>query len=106
APRPAAGAMTSDGVTRTAMRSLILLSLANALSYVHRVLPGAVAPLLKAEFGLSDAELGLVTGIAFSLFYAVVSLPLARVADAGPRRLLISVSVAAWSALTVLCGLV
>jgi hypothetical protein len=52
---------------------------------MHRVLSGAVAPLLKAEFKLTDAELGLVTGFVFSLFYAVVSLRLARVPTPSSR---------------------
>jgi len=97
--------MNTSARNSAAVRTLMLLSLTNCLSYVHRVLPAAAAPLLKAEFKLTDAELGLVTGFAFSLFYAIVGLPLARLADQRSRRLLISVSVAIWSALTMLCGM-
>ncbi|KTF68308.1 MFS transporter [Sphingomonas sp. WG] len=64
-----------------------------------------MAESIKAELSLSDTQLGLVTGIAFAVCYALLSLPLARVADRGsPRRLLVACTLL-WSAMTALGGL-
>jgi len=67
-------------------------------------MPGALAPLIKQEFTLSDGQLGMLTGFAFSLCFAVCGIPLARFADRHSRRLLITVCLAVWSGLTILCG--
>jgi MFS family permease len=90
---------------RRAFATLAVLTLITCVSYMDRVMLGALAPLVKAEFALSDTELGLLTGFAFTLFYAVCGIPLARYADRGSRRALISVSLAVWSAMTAACGL-
>lgn len=68
---------------------------------------GIIAILLepiKREYHLSDTALGLLTGVAFGIFYAILGLPIARYADRGDRRLLISVSVGLWSLFTAACG--
>lgn len=59
---------------------------------------------IKAEFDLSDTQLGLLSGIAFAMFYSVLGIPLARWADRGNRVLLISITTALWSAAVALCG--
>jgi MFS family permease len=59
---------------------------------------------IKQEFHLSDTALGMLTGVAFGIFYALLGVPLGRYADRGDRRLLITVSVAVWSILTATCG--
>jgi predicted MFS family arabinose efflux permease len=60
---------------------------------------------IKADFGFSDTQLGLLGGAAFGLFYAAVGLPVALLADRGNRRTLIAVAVGLWSVMTALCGL-
>jgi predicted MFS family arabinose efflux permease len=59
---------------------------------------------IKKEFGASDAQLGLLGGIPFALFYAVLGIPLAVWADRSNRRNLLAFAVAMWSATTALCG--
>jgi predicted MFS family arabinose efflux permease len=90
---------------RAAVRTLLTLSLITCVCYMDRVMPGALAPLIKKEFDLSDAELGMLTGFAFSLCFAVCGIPVARYADRGSRRLLITICITAWSGLTMVCGL-
>ena len=56
------------------------------------------------ELKLSDGQLGLLTGLAFALFYATLSLPIARLADRFNRRNIIAASIATWSGMTTGTG--
>lgn len=83
---------------------LTILFLVSTCNYIDRHLLAVLIEPIKAEFGASDTMMGLLTGFAFAAFYAVLGLPMARIADRGDRRLVISISVAVWSAMTALCG--
>jgi len=85
--------------------SLLLLLSVAALSYIDRQIFTLFQDDIKAELALSDSQLGLITGLSFALFYSVMSFPIARYADRGDRRLVISASVVVWSMATALCGL-
>jgi MFS family permease len=74
------------------------------LSYADRQLFGVLLSPIKAEFHLSDTALGLLSGLTFGLFYAVWSLPLARLADRTSRKWVMTVCLAAWSVATMACG--
>jgi MFS family permease len=76
------------------------------LNFLDRTIVNILAEPIKAELGLSDTALGLLAGPAFAVFYAVLGLPIARYADRAStnRVTLISVSLAVWSGMTVLCG--
>ena len=65
---------------------LAILTGVLALSYVDRYLLAILIEPIRADLGLSDGQIGLLTGFAFSAFYAAVGLPLARYADRGHRR--------------------
>jgi MFS family permease len=71
---------------------------------MDRLALGIVLQDLKIDLHLNDTELGLLTGIAFALFYAVMGVPIARWADRGNRVTIISVTTALWSAAVALCG--
>src|SRR5690349_13578377 len=83
---------------------LAVLSLILASNYLDRNALGLLLQEIKVEFALSDTQLGLLTGIAFSLFYSVMGLPIARWADRGNRITIISLATALWSAAMALCG--
>ena len=85
---------------------LALLTVVAVFSYLDRYVLSLLLEPIKQDFQLSDSELGLVTGFAFALFYAVVGIPLARWADRGNRNTVVFVTTALWSAMVVLCGLV
>ena len=85
---------------------LLLLMLILAFNYVDRLALGLVLEDIKASFHLSDTQLGMLTGIAFALFYSTMGIPIARWADRGNRVTVITVSVALWSAAVALCGFV
>jgi MFS family permease len=89
-------------VTRGAMS---LLTLIYTLNFVDRQIINILAESIKVELALSDAQLGLLTGFSFALFYTVLGLPIARLADRSSRTAIISVAVFAWRFMTCLCGL-
>jgi predicted MFS family arabinose efflux permease len=83
---------------------LFMLLCVSVLNLVDRQILAILLEPIKAEFDLSDTELGFLTGFSFALFYSIMGIPLARVADRGNRRNLIAFVIALWSAMTALCG--
>jgi MFS family permease len=83
---------------------LVLLTLVYALNFIDRQILVILQESIKADMDLSDTQLGLLTGFAFAVFYVSVGIPIARWADAGNRRNIISLAIAVWSAMTALSG--
>ena len=81
-----------------------VLTLGYALSVVDRGLISVVLSDIKAEFALSDTQLGLLGGTAFALFYASLGIPIARLADRHNRKKIFAAAISFWSAATALCG--
>jgi MFS family permease len=75
----------------------------NFMNFFDRQIPGAVAESIKKEWELSDLDLGNLN-TAFILLYAVVGLPLGRLADVGPRTKILAGGVTLWSILTAASG--
>jgi MFS family permease len=84
--------------------ALGLLFCGYVLNYMDRQVISILQDPIKADLGLSDTQLGFITGLSFALFYAVMGLPMARVADQRSRRRIIAVSMALWSGMTALCA--
>jgi MFS transporter, Spinster family, sphingosine-1-phosphate transporter len=84
---------------------IALLTLIYVLNFVDRQLVGILGQPMKAELGLSDRQLGLLSGVAFALFYTTLGLPIARVAERRSRVGVIAISLGLWSAMTALCGM-
>jgi len=84
---------------------LALIFVVLVLNYVDRGILAVVLEDVKQEFQLNDLQLGLLSGPAFAVFYALMGIPFARWADMGNRRVVISFSLAVWSAMTALGGL-
>jgi MFS transporter, Spinster family, sphingosine-1-phosphate transporter len=76
-----------------------------AFNLVDRLALGILLQDIKIDLSLSDTQLGLLTGIAFALFYSILGIPIARWADRGNRVTIISVTTALWSVAVALCGL-
>jgi predicted MFS family arabinose efflux permease len=85
--------------------ALGLLVLLYVINYIDRQVLSVLLEPIKQELGVSDTAMGLLTGIAFALFYTTAGVPIARLADAGARRNVIAVGVVVWSLMTALCGL-
>lgn len=84
---------------------LFVLVLVYVFNFLDRQILSILAERIKADLGLSDAEMGFLYGTAFAVFYAIFGIPLGRLADAWDRRRLISIGLAFWSAMTALSGL-
>lgn len=80
--------------------TMALLLLVYILSFVDRQIISILAQSIKEDLVLSDTELGLLTGFAFALFYAVLGIPVARLAERFNRVPIISICVLIWSAMT------
>ncbi|MBL8984788.1 MAG: MFS transporter [Gemmatimonadetes bacterium] len=84
---------------------LAVLFLVSTSNYVDRNIIGVLLEPIKREFGVSDTMLGLLTGFSFAIFYATLGIPVARWADRGDRKIILTVSLAAWSVMTAFCGM-
>jgi MFS transporter, Spinster family, sphingosine-1-phosphate transporter len=82
-----------------------LLTALSFFNYLDRMVMAILVEPIKRDLGLSDTQMGLVSGFAFALLYAVLGLPLARIADRRSRVALVSVSLVLWSAMTALTGM-
>jgi len=86
-------------------RTLILLFGVAFFNYMDRYMLAVLLPSIKTDLALSDTQIGFITGIAFTLFYATLGIPIARLADRKSRRTIVAVAVMVWSLMTALCGL-
>ena len=84
---------------------LSVLVLSYVLSFIDRQLMTILLEPIKAEFGASDTAMGFLTGFAFAVFYAVLGIPVARLADRWSRRNVLAISMVIWSAMTAACGM-
>jgi predicted MFS family arabinose efflux permease len=84
---------------------LAILTLVYAFNHVDRQIMVILQEPIKQEFGLSDTQLGMLTGFLFASFYATLGIPFAAWADRGNRRNIIAIAVTIWSGMTALSGL-
>jgi len=75
------------------------------LAYLDRGIVAVLIPDLRASLGISEVQVSLIQGISFSLFFALAGLPIGWLADHHSRRKLLVIGVAAWSIMTISCGL-
>jgi MFS family permease len=92
----------SDGYRRYALGLLLVIY---TLNFLDRQIVNILAEPIKQDLGLQDWQLGMLTGLSFALFYTILGLPIARLAERGNRAWIIATAVAVWSAFTVACGL-
>ncbi len=82
-----------------------LLMLVYAVNFLDRQVVSILAPYLKTAMALTDAQLGLLFGTAFALFFGLFGIPLARLADGWNRARTIALGLGFWSTMTALSGL-
>lgn len=99
-------AMGASG-TRSVRVTLWILLIVYIFNFIDRQIVNILAEPIARDLGLSDTQIGLMTGLAFALFYTVLGIPIARFADRATtsRPKVIAVALALWSAMTALCGL-
>ncbi len=103
---PAATEPLPGGISRGARRyAVVVLAVVYMFNFVDRQILAILLPSIKEEFQVGDTVLGLLAGTAFALFYVILGIPIARLADRWNRRNLIALAVAVWSGMTALSGL-
>lgn len=81
-----------------------LLFLAGIFSVIDRAILNIVVDPIRADLGISDEQIGLLQGLAFGMFYAVMGLPMGLLADRKSRKWLVTGGITLWSAATVWSG--
>lgn len=89
---------------RVAWTVTAILTFGYLVSFIDRQILNLLVTPIKADLGVSDTQMGLLIGLAFSVFYTGMGLVLGRLADTMNRVKLISIGVAAWSAMTAASG--
>ncbi|KYC28852.1 Major facilitator family transporter [Sterolibacterium denitrificans] len=84
---------------------LSLLSITYIFNFIDRQILAMLIEPIKQEFGVSDTAMGFLSGFAFVFFYTIVGIPIARWADRGSRKVIITLAVTIWSGMTAACGL-
>src|ERR1700748_2747190 len=84
---------------------LAMLTLVYVFNFIDRQVLVILQEAIKKELHLSDTQLGLLSGLAFAVFYVTLGIPIARIADKTNRRNTIAVSLSLWSIMTGCCGL-
>jgi MFS family permease len=84
--------------------ALALLILANMFNYIDRNIVSALAPAIKADLKLDDADMGFLLGTAFAVLYGVLGISMGRIADALSRPRLMAGGLALWSMMTAMSG--
>jgi MFS family permease len=79
--------------------------LTNTLSFVDRAIMSVVVEPMRHDLGLSDAQIGILQGLAFAFIYALIGIPIGRLAERRSRIRIIAVAIIVFSAATGLCGL-
>lgn len=83
---------------------VLLLMAALVFSFVDRLGLALLVDPIRADLGVSDAQIGLLQGLAFGLFFAVIGVPMGWIADVWSRKGVVMLGVAVWSVATAACG--
>ena len=102
---PEVDAMRRDapppGASLRAWITVLLLGLLYIVSFIDRLVLALMIEPIKSDLHISDVQIGLLIGSSFAVFYTLASFPLARIADTGNRRQLISLGAVTWGMMTV-----
>jgi predicted MFS family arabinose efflux permease len=85
--------------------ALLLLTAVGTVNFVDRQILSVLAEPIRQELHLSDTQLGLLTGLSFALFYALMGVPAAMLADRVHRVRLVAAACLIWSGFTGACAL-
>ena len=89
---------------RVAYVSLGMLVAVNVMSQLDRQIMSVLIEPIRRDLALSDTQMGVITGLAFTVFYILAGLPLGRLADRTNGRNMIVAVLSFWSLMTAACG--
>ncbi len=84
---------------------LVMLTIVYAFNFIDRQILVILQEAIKADMGLSDVQLGLLSGFSFAVIYVTAGIPIAYWADRGNRRNIVALSLSVWSGMTAISGL-
>jgi MFS family permease len=84
---------------------LAILCFVYVLNFLDRQLLSILAKPIQDDLGVTDGQLGLISGLYFALFYCVLAIPVGWLADRTNRVRVLALACARWSAATAACGL-
>src|SRR4051812_31158770 len=102
---PSMPAETGYPPARSAWYCVFALALATMINFLDRGILTLLVEPIKRDLHLSDVQMSLVMGFAFTFFYAVLGLPVARLIDRKSRKWIMTAGIAIWSVMTIVCGL-
>jgi predicted MFS family arabinose efflux permease len=82
-----------------------MLAFVYVLNFLDRQLISILAKPIQDGLGITDGQLGLLTGFYFALFYCFIAIPIGWLADRTSRVKVLSAACAIWSAATAACGM-
>ena len=85
---------------------LVMLTIVYAFNFIDRQILVILQEPIKLEMGLSDAQLGLLSGFTFAVIYVTAGIPIAYWADRSNRRNIVAAALTIWSGMTAISGLV
>ncbi len=100
---PAGG--TSYGTPKYRFYVLLMLTLVYTLNFIDRNLLNVIGPDIIAHFHLNDTTYGFLNGPPFAIFYAVMGIPIAMMADRLNRVVVVALAISVWSVMAAMCGL-
>lgn len=103
--KPEAAAPQDYPPASEAWYCVAILALAVMINFLDRGILTLLVEPIKQDLQLTDTQMSLVMGFAFTFFYAVLGLPVARLVDRRSRKHIMAVGIAIWSLMTAFCGL-
>ena len=91
--------------SRYAWYVVAMLSVAYTVSFIDRQVLNLLVEPIRADLAISDTQISLLQGFAFAIFYSLLGVPIARLADRGNRRNIIVAGMTLWCLMTAVCGL-
>ncbi|WP_119081359.1 spinster family MFS transporter [Altererythrobacter sp. B11] len=83
---------------------VLVVSLIAVFNFADRAVFAALAQQIKVDLGLTDLDLGILQGLAFAFLYALLGLPIGRLAERTSRVKILAVAITVWSVATMACG--
>src|SRR5215475_12524903 len=90
--------------TRYALVVLAMLGFVYVLNFLDRQLLSILAKPIQDDLGITDGQIGLISGLYFALFYCLLAIPVGWLADRANRVRVLSLACLLWSAATMACG--
>ena len=90
---------------KTGYSAVVVMTLAQVFAFIDRQIPAMLVEPIKQDFSLNDSQIALLGGAAFSIFYAIMALPIGYAVDRYKRVNVLGTGIFVWSLMTTLAGL-